>query len=345
MAFRINARKFALTYPQCDADPSVVILNTLKAFGADKLDYVVVGQEKHSDGELHLHIGMKFTLKKSISNQSTLDALCGKHGNYQAMRNETKWLAYVIKGGNFRVWPDDFDVKRLIELRLRRVNPKSVQVSDMIKAGKSIEDIDELHGGYLLEKMGKVKTYMEMHAVKRQRTAQRAAMPDFMASQGISIPENRIRSWLAMNFNDPPEADELNLERHQALYIWGETALGKSLMVDKLKKYLVMYKFCMDEDWVDGFADQMFDFAYMDDFKGNFTVQFMNRWIDPYDVVLKARYAHVTRTKWLPTILTSNCSPHEWYLRVRERSSAVWHSYIRRMYVVHVEEFIGDMFE
>ncbi len=80
--FRLNARTLYLTFPQCDVTKEIVMTNVKNLF-KDRIKYVIVCQEHHSDGELHLHMIISLTDKCDIKRADYLDVITGKHGNYQ----------------------------------------------------------------------------------------------------------------------------------------------------------------------------------------------------------------------------------------------------------------------
>ncbi len=80
--FRIQARTLYLTFPQCDVTKEIAMTNVKTLFG-DRIKFVIVCQEHHSDGELHLHMIIQGKDKFDIQTANYLDVITGKHGNYQ----------------------------------------------------------------------------------------------------------------------------------------------------------------------------------------------------------------------------------------------------------------------
>lgn len=105
MAFRINAKNIALTYPQCNLTPETA-LTLLKALFPTAL-HILVSKELHQDGHPHLHASVSFPSKKNFKSSTFADLIfAGEtfHGNYQASRSVTNWIAYCLKecGEDFR---------------------------------------------------------------------------------------------------------------------------------------------------------------------------------------------------------------------------------------------------
>lgn len=86
--FNLYARNLFLTYPQCTADPTVV-LERIKLWSMQKVSVVwaIVAQEHHQDGSLHLHCCVHLKKKRHFRKAACLDFLTQKHGNYRSCRN------------------------------------------------------------------------------------------------------------------------------------------------------------------------------------------------------------------------------------------------------------------
>lgn len=95
--FRINARQFFLTYPQCTLKPEE-ILNKLPVNNC--IEHYVISQEKHEDGGLHIHAYIKYNYKLNIIDQSHFD-IDKYHPNIQSVKNTKNVIAYVKKDGNY----------------------------------------------------------------------------------------------------------------------------------------------------------------------------------------------------------------------------------------------------
>lgn len=87
-AFRIQAKRLFLTYPQSDFDLDVFLLWLDDKFHVDK---AVACKELHQTGEHHVHATVEFTRKISTRNAAHFDYR-GRHPNVGATRN---WGASV----------------------------------------------------------------------------------------------------------------------------------------------------------------------------------------------------------------------------------------------------------
>lgn len=98
MSFRFAARKAFLTYPQCPLTQDEV---------HDKLDEIqpiqwcIIAQEQHADGNPHIHVAVIFEKKLNMRSPNGLD-LSGYHCNIQAPKNWPATINYVKKDGNYK---------------------------------------------------------------------------------------------------------------------------------------------------------------------------------------------------------------------------------------------------
>jgi len=95
-AFRIDAKNFSLTYPQCTASKEAVLdfLQTMSP------NYICVSKEQHADGNPHIHAAISFETKKNLRNERYFD-FNEFHPNIQSTRNMDQWINYIKKGGDF----------------------------------------------------------------------------------------------------------------------------------------------------------------------------------------------------------------------------------------------------
>lgn len=100
--FRINSKHIGLTYPRCNATPEEV-LNSHKS--RKNLIYCLVAQEKHQDGENHLHCYLYFEKRKSVENCNFFD-YGDYHCSIESLRDPNAWWNYITKDG---IWLEHGD--------------------------------------------------------------------------------------------------------------------------------------------------------------------------------------------------------------------------------------------
>lgn len=91
--FRIQAKSFFLTYPQCNQTKQA-----LKDFLDTKgrITYYLIGQETHQDGGYHLHALVTYEKKINVRSANYFD-FNGSHPNTQAARNIPALKNYITK--------------------------------------------------------------------------------------------------------------------------------------------------------------------------------------------------------------------------------------------------------
>lgn len=96
-SFKLHGKTFFLTYPQCPLDKQAVA-DMLATKGI--IVKGLIGQEKHQDGNLHIHAYCKYLKEIQTRNMKYFDIEHeGEiyHGNYQVAREPIKVLKYVTK--------------------------------------------------------------------------------------------------------------------------------------------------------------------------------------------------------------------------------------------------------
>lgn len=95
--FQLNSKSLFLTYAQADNLTKEYVRDFFLGLGGR---YVLVAQERHSDGGVHFHVYCEFDRPFRTVDQRALD-INGKHPNIQNPRNKKHVLAYVKKDGDF----------------------------------------------------------------------------------------------------------------------------------------------------------------------------------------------------------------------------------------------------
>lgn len=102
MSFRINAKHFAITYSNTEAQNWVEfnienLCEHLISLGAE---HVIVSKELHESGDTHFHALVSYKRRKDVRSATYFD-FNNVHPNIQACRNINAWTTYIKKDGNF----------------------------------------------------------------------------------------------------------------------------------------------------------------------------------------------------------------------------------------------------
>lgn len=299
MVYQLRAKNLFLTYPQCSQDPWDVMERIQWHFD---WKWAVVGQEKHQDGNLHLHIALALNQPLSTRDATFADFLTGQHGNYQGMRDVKKCLAYVTKGGNYCV--DGIDLAAA--MRGGRTNQNAGMVSKMVADGATVEEIHEAMPEYFVANLSKVQAYIGWRQVQSLRLRE----PRWFGCLGAGDQGARVAEWLNTNLLRP------RVTRQKQLWVHGPTGLGKTYLLDALRARLRCYEIPKGEDFYDFYDDGCYDLSVMDEFRGQKTVTWLNEWLQGTVMTVRKKGSQALKSLNLPCIICSNYSPAECFPKV-----------------------------
>ena len=99
--FQIHAKKLFLTYAQTTVTPKEAFDQLTMALMPNEISSYFIAQEKHEDGNDHLHCFIEMTKKQRIRDAKKLE-LKGSNGktfkgNYQPCRNKESTQSYIAK--------------------------------------------------------------------------------------------------------------------------------------------------------------------------------------------------------------------------------------------------------
>lgn len=95
--FRIQAKKFFLTYPQCSIGKATAS-EAIHARYSGEIASSVFAEERHQDGNEHIHAMVEFKRTKNIKSSKAFD-IGEYHPNIQACKDLDKVLKYITKEG------------------------------------------------------------------------------------------------------------------------------------------------------------------------------------------------------------------------------------------------------
>ncbi len=96
--FRFQGKRGFFTYPKLDMDPSAALV---KFLAWRPMERAMVCRENHADGSKHLHVLFWAKAGIDLRSHSTIDAVLGKHGNYQVMKDPVGSVRYCMKEDDF----------------------------------------------------------------------------------------------------------------------------------------------------------------------------------------------------------------------------------------------------
>lgn len=323
MTFRLDAQNIALTYPQCNLTRDRV-LGFLQLLGGDNYQGAIVAQERHADGNTHIHAYLRLRSKRCFRDPHTFD-IDGFHANIQGVRNARNWCNYCRKEDQHALVDGD------IEEFLR--DPKSKQrvtdlVASRIESGATAEQLyAEFPGFYLMNKR-KIEDMMDWMVRKRQRLdkldwEQVLATLSDLQFESDSLTE--VRDWLVENIRKPRKL------RQKQLWLQGPPASGKTSLVQALEKYLSVFWVPMDGDgFVDGYSDE-YDLIVFDEMKSQFKLTWLNQFIVGSTMSVNVKGAKITKVKNLPVMFLTNYG----ILSAYSKNTPALEAFMDRLQLIH----------
>lgn len=289
------------------------------------LQQAIVAKESHKDGEPHLH--MVFNLKDKLSTRDCRywDPVVGKHCNQQTCRDYTDCVVYAGK-----TFTDisclNLNLKEFMEAKKNKKSTKCDRVAAQLQNGKTIQEVAKADPGFFMLNMPKIIAYDNF----LKRSAVEILPPLAGATSDLtSFPNSYLASYVNNNYrgNFTPQSKHL--------WIVGDTKIGKSTFVNELRKYKKVYDVPYDGDWYDGF-DETFDIALFDEFSGRKSIQWLNRFLDPFPLYMNKRNTHggYKKERHIPSIVLTNLLPEQVYKKINEKEPEYLRALMRRFEVI-----------
>lgn len=300
--FRLRAKKVFITVPQTGdiQDGIDVILERIKDKIGSNLEYAIVCAESHKDGNPHIHAVICFQQTPELKGPDCLDWVCGKHGNYKAVRNLKKSIQYLIKDTPPNFVAYNIDIPEI----LKEKEGKLRLCVRLLDAGGDLEKVREQFPELFFMHRRKVDSYMEY----RDSLAP-TEFPWSSVSARLSVCTLPIASWLVNNIRKDRTI------RTPQLYLHGPPGIGKTRLWTRLTRYLRVYELPMSEDFNDGYVDN-FDLVVVEEFMGQRPVSFMNSFLDGQPMRLKIKGGQYYKKKNVPVLIVSNYSPQQVYKNI-----------------------------
>lgn len=301
--FRLQAKNFFLTWPQCETAKETV-LDRIKLL--PDYSHAVVCRENHADDEgVHLHAFVSFTKQQNKVGMKWLDDLADSHGNYQSAKNPKAVVQYVIKDGDIVF--DGFDPVQYCLLRNKNKSTapsfgkttQSELAVEMMKDGKSLFELDDVMPAWVMMNKRKASEYIAFVTVKKARLSLKDWVPLDLDNY-VEDWELEIVNWLNNNIKTPREF------KQKQLYIWSDGPdTGKTTLVSQLTEYLSVFRL-PKTPYVDGYQSGAFDLVVCDEFKSHFTIQFLNEFLQGSTMHLNQKGTGTVKADNPPMIFLSN---------------------------------------
>lgn len=293
--FRLSAKGFFITFPQCDVPKEEVRRKMIEKFPEEILQWCIIGQEHHQDGHLHLHIALMFKQKKNFTTPNCFDFLTGQHGNYATMKSPLRSIAYCKKEDN-----DPTIIGNLPETSSRK--QVSTEVANMIQEGSTLRDVNAAAPGYLLMNFKKV-IYYQWWAERERETKKKEPWSLIVAPADATQPEIFLINWLNKNIKQPRHF------KQPQLVIQAPANHRKTTLVQHLEKFLRIMYIPILEDFLDEWEDSTWDLLVFDEWAyQQHDPQYMNQLLDGQTMNIKIKGGQKRKKENLPILILTNQS-------------------------------------
>jgi len=309
--FRVQGKSIFLTFPQCNTTKEEAADRIRKSNKFDVAGFVV-SQEKHEDGNDHLHVVIKFTKRINVRRPDFFNFIGGKQANVQRVKIFNACVAYVAKTDNYVA--HEINVPEILasqakknEDKKKKQEKKNILIYEAAIAGKSYDDIllDPITGPYCVLHGKQVRSLLEdltVVANKKQRLNER---PPYLH---LILNGREFDMLCGLPFKTPQ------------FWICGPPNVGKTTLIRKLMDTgLKGFQIPTNNDFA-RWDDNLYDFAYIDEFKGQLTIQFLNEFLQGSIMHLPGKYVigGKVKNKNVPCFILSNYSPQQCYHKKSE---------------------------
>ena len=286
--FQLNGRNLFLTYPKNDGKKEELLAMLLEKLKTYDIQYIIVAEEAHEDGEPHLHSFVSLAKRVCFKRPDCLD-FNGKHGDYALAKSCEHSIDYVKKDGNF------------------------------LEYGKFFTRNDKI-AKTIQEKQERNKLLLEEDLTH-------------LVDQGIvSLSQYQtLKKCKTQYIIDKFDATTEGHRDVQAIWIYGNSGLGKSYLAEKLvdTKYYPKAK----NHWWDGYTTQ--ETVILNDLD-KYHVELggaLKDWGDIYPIPVQVKGATVP-ARWTKFIVTSQYSIEQIFGQDQQTVDALK----RRYTEIHVKD-------
>lgn len=221
--FRIRSTQLFLTFAECPIDKTCALSQLLARweYFALTVQKYIIAQEKHQNGNYHLHCYFQFETELSVYDNSFADIwLAGKwfHGNYQSARCAKNVAKYCTKDGDFI---SNFDVATYLNCSKQK---RKMIATDLLTKG--LPEVMKTNPELIFE-YSRLKANIEAYNMDIQ--GETPAIPALLPNNwGVLLPFNRLNKrrhyWI---YSTTPNKGKTTwahtlVEQFQAAFVGGD---------------------------------------------------------------------------------------------------------------------------
>lgn len=239
--FRIRSKQLFLTFAECPIDKTCALWQLMTRWEYFNLNVqkYIIAQEKHQNGNFHLHCYFQFEVEISVTDNCFADMwLAGNwyHGNYQSARCPKNVAKYCTKDGDFL---SNFDVATY--LNCAKQKRKQIATDLLVKG---LPEVMKSNPELIFE-YSRLKANIESYQMDIQ--GETPEVPALLPNNwGCLLPFNKANKrrhyWI---YSTTPNKGKTTwahslVEKYQATFVGGDRGFFD---VDKSKKILIFDEF------------------------------------------------------------------------------------------------------
>jgi len=150
--FEWKSQQLFLTYSQCPLELDDVLQHLTKLLEEWKLDTWIIAQEKHKDGEFHIHAYLKIEKKPHMRNAQRFFDYKGYHPKVEGCRSWKNVVKYVTKDGKY--------ITNISEEELKKILLANTKVGEIYEKAYKVGLESGVEAG--MKELETVKTYRDL---------------------------------------------------------------------------------------------------------------------------------------------------------------------------------------
>lgn len=261
-------------------------------------------------GNHHLHILVRLEKELRTRDRREFDFVCKKHGDYRPVRSPYAVSNYLRKSdpnpltmGDVPVAGSNQAQEQLSRKRARadggnQKESKAMTVAKLLLSGSTTKAVMMKDPGYFLLQKRKIEEFWSLCAIHRLKETL-LPWPGPLKYEGTCPAVSTIIEWCNSNIKCRRPF------RAKQLFIYGPKQCYKTTVVNLLRKFLQVYDIPKGEDFYDLYDDEM-ELAYLDEFKGQKTIQWLNEFLQGGTMNLRMKGRQYLKNYNIPVIVTAN---------------------------------------
>lgn len=215
--FKWESQQTLLTYSQCDVEPQELLEFLKKVTEKWGINTYVIAQEKHQDGNKHLHVYLKTEKKPHMNSAERFFDYKGFHPKVEGCRSWKLVVKYVTKDGNY--------ITNLSDEKIKEILLANTKVGEIYEKAYKRAREDGVEAG--MKELETVKTYRDLlvHGEAIERSMKKLKGTDNNVE--FNLEDFKPREW--------------EWDQRRTLIMTGPTCTGKtSLALAFLPKALMV---------------------------------------------------------------------------------------------------------